>query len=436
MLNAKQHEREAFIVAQAGKFGAVTIATNMAGRGTDIKLGGNVDFMAQQELMRQGLDEKIIAEAMGFAETDNEEILSARAEYKRLVESYSAEVKENGDRVRAAGGLFILGTERHESRRVDNQLRGRSGRQGDPGESRFIISMEDDLLRLFGSDRIQTMMESLGLDEDTPIDQKMLTGAIENAQKRVEGRNFEARKHVLEYDNVMNVQRGVIYKQRGQVLDGEDIQPVIRKMYEEIIEEAVTAAYGDQATLDTSGISHIVEELRFVLPEEMLEAESMMGVEKDTLIERFHEGAAARYAAKEEEITPALMREAERVFLLRNVDRKWMDHIDAMQELRQGIGLRAYAQHDPVIEYKREGFEMFEAMIAEIRRDTVRSLFSVRLRNQEEPKREQVAKVTMDNRGDGSVKPQPKKSDKKPGRNDPCPCGSGKKYKKCCGMNE
>jgi len=436
VLNAKQHEREAFIVAQAGKFGAVTIATNMAGRGTDIKLGGNVDFMAQQELLRQGLDEAIVAEAMGFAETDNEEILAARAEYKRLVESYSAEVRENGDRVRAAGGLFILGTERHESRRVDNQLRGRSGRQGDPGASRFIISMEDDLLRLFGSDRIQNMMETMGLDEDTPIDQKILTGAIENAQKRVEGRNFEARKHVLEYDDVMNVQRGIIYKQRAQVLDGEDIQPVIRKMVEDIVESEVGTAFGESAALSGSGIAHLRDELRYILPEEMLTDEALNGASKEELVERFREGTAARYAAKEEEISPRLMREAERVFLLRNVDQKWMDHIDAMQELRQGIGLRAFAQHDPVIEYKREGFEMFEAMIAEIRRDTVRALFNVRLRNQEEPKREAVAKVTTDNRGDDSLKPQPKKSDKKPGRNDPCPCGSGKKYKKCCGINE
>jgi len=436
VLNAKQHEREAFIVAQAGKLGAVTIATNMAGRGTDIKLGGNVDFMAQQELLRQGLDEAIVAEAMGFAETDNEEILAARAEYKRLAESYSAQVKADGDKVRAAGGLFILGTERHESRRVDNQLRGRSGRQGDPGASRFIISMEDDLLRLFGSDRIQNMMATMGLDEDTPIDQKILTGAIENAQKRVEGRNFEARKHVLEYDDVMNIQRGIIYKQRGQVLDGEDIQPVIRKMVDDILEGAVDAAFGEADSLLAGGAAHLREELRYILPEETLRDEAVVGMEKAALLEQLRGELAARYAAKEEEIGSNLMREAERVFLLRNVDLKWMDHIDAMQELRQGIGLRAFAQHDPVIEYKREGFEMFEAMIAEIRRDTVRSLYNVRLRNQEEPKREAVAKVTMDNRSDEGTKPQPQKSDKKPGRNDPCPCGSGKKYKKCCGMNE
>ncbi|MDY5015784.1 MAG: preprotein translocase subunit SecA [Eubacteriales bacterium] len=436
VLNAKHHEKEAQIVAQAGKFGAVTIATNMAGRGTDIKLGGNADYLAENELYKRGYAEEVIAEATGFADTEDPVILEARGVYKQLVEQYSVEVRENGDRVRAAGGLFILGTERHESRRIDNQLRGRSGRQGDPGASRFILSMEDDLMRLFGSERIQNMMESLGIDEDTPIDQKMLTGAIENAQKKVEGRNFESRKRVLEYDDVMNVQRQTIYGQRLQVLNGEDLKPSIVKMTNGIIDDAVAGIFGDAKHTTPEAILGIGREWGYLFPAGTLEDASLAELAQDELCRKLHEAAAVRYAEKEAEIGEPLMREAERVFLLQTVDRLWMEQLDAMQELRQGIGLRAYAQHDPVIEYKREGFEMFEAMIREIRETTVRILYNLRLRSKEEPKRQQVAKITTDTRGDGSERPHPARHKEKPGRNDPCPCGSGKKYKKCCGRNE
>ncbi len=436
VLNAKYHEKEAQIVAQAGKYGAVTIATNMAGRGTDIKLGGNADYLAEHELYKRGYPEEVVVEATGFAETQDEAVLEARAVYKELVEQFSAEVRENGDKVRAAGGLFILGTERHESRRIDNQLRGRSGRQGDPGASRFIISMEDDLMRLFGSERLQNMMENLGIDEDTPIDQKILTGAIENAQKKVEGRNFESRKRVLEYDDVMNVQRKTIYEQRLKVLNGEDLKTVVGKMAGDLIDEAVAGAFGDGKTLHEEALPAMKQNIGWLFAEGTLEDPVLASLSREELTERLHEAAETRYAEKEAEIGTELMREAERVFLLRNVDRHWMDQLDAMQELRQGIGLRAYAQHDPVVEYKREGYEMFESMIREIREETVRILYNLRLRTKEEPKREQVAKITTDTHGDGSDRPHPAKKAAKPGRNDPCPCGSGLKYKKCCGKNE
>ncbi|MEA4823572.1 MAG: preprotein translocase subunit SecA [Clostridiaceae bacterium] len=436
VLNAKHHEKEAQIVAQAGKFGAVTIATNMAGRGTDIKLGGNPDYIAENELYKRGYTEEVITEATGFAETEDPVILEARAVYKELVGQYSAEVRENGGRVRAAGGLFILGTERHESRRIDNQLRGRSGRQGDPGASRFILSMEDDLMRLFGSERIQNMMENLGIDEDTPIDQKILTGAIENAQKKVESRNFESRKRVLEYDDVMNVQRQTIYSQRLKVLNGEDLKPVIAKMVDGIIDDAVAGIFGDAKRVTPDAILGIGKEWLYLFPAGTLEDSYLAELSREELCEKLHEAAAVRYAEKEAEIGENLMREAERVFLLQTVDRLWMEQLDAMQELRQGIGLRAYAQHDPVVEYKREGFEMFEAMIREIRETTVRILYNLRLRNKEEPQRKQVAKITTDTHGDGSDRPRPARHQAKPGRNDPCPCGSGKKYKKCCGRDE
>ncbi len=436
VLNAKHHEREAQIVAQAGKFGAVTIATNMAGRGTDIKLGGNADYLAENELYRRGYPEEVVTEATGFAETSDPAILEARAVYKELVEQYSVEVRENGDRVRAAGGLFILGTERHESRRIDNQLRGRSGRQGDPGASRFILSMEDDLMRLFGSERVQNMMESMGIDEDTPIDQKILTGAIESAQKRVEGRNFESRKRVLEYDDVMNVQRQTIYKQRMEVLNGEDLRPAIVKMTNSVIDEAVRGIYGDNRHTTQEALDTLKPALSYLFPAGTLDDPELASLEQPALCEKLHEAAAVRYAEKETEIGEPLMREAERVFLLQTVDRLWMDQLDCMQELRQGIGLRAYAQHDPVVEYKREGYEMFDAMVREIRETTVRILFSLRLRSKEAPQRQQVAKITTDTRSDGTDRPRPARHKEKPGRNDPCPCGSGKKYKKCCGRNE
>ncbi|MGI6335747.1 MAG: preprotein translocase subunit SecA [Eubacteriales bacterium] len=437
VLNAKHHEREAQIVAQAGRLGAVTIATNMAGRGTDIKLGGNPDYIAEQELLKMGYAPEAVADAMGFADTEDAIVLEARGIYKELLAKYAPEIKQNGDRVRAAGGLFILGTERHESRRIDNQLRGRSGRQGDPGASRFIISLEDDLMRLFGSDRMQAMMENLGVDEDTPIDAKILSGAIESAQKKVEGRNFESRKHVLEYDDVMNIQRQTIYGQRNQVLDGESLRPSILKMAADLVTDTVVAAYGDGKTVHPEAFANMKMTIAYLFPAGTLDDPALMDLPKEELTDRLVAASEVRYGEKEAELSEPVMREAERVFLLRTVDRHWMDQLDAMQELRQGIGLRAYAQHDPVVEYKREGYEMFESMIGEIRSETIRILYNLRLRTKEEPKREQVAKITMDNRSGDGEKPKPvRKTTKKPGRNDPCPCGSGKKYKKCCGIND
>ena len=436
VLNAKYHDREAEIVAQAGRFGAVTIATNMAGRGTDIKLGGNADFMARRELMRREIPDKIIAEAVGYAETEDPEILSARETYKTLVEQYSAGIREDAEKVIAAGGLCIIGTERHESRRIDNQLRGRSGRQGDPGESTFIISMEDDILRLFGSERIQGMMEALKIEEDMPIDAKILSGAIENAQKRVESRNFEVRKNVLEYDDVLNMQRGIIYKQRAQVLDGENLAPQIQKMAARLLENAVNAAYGEQETLQRGEFEAVRAKFAgFEVAAEVFEAAEaqIATLKKEDFLARLLESAEQRYAQKEAELGTPIMREAERVVLLRNVDSKWMDHIDAMTELRQDVRLRAYAQHDPVVEYKRDGHDMFDAMIESIYEDTVRGIYTLRLRTKEEPKRVAVAKPTTAFHGDGTVKRRPVvRTAKKVGRNDPCPCGSGKKYKNCC----
>ena len=439
VLNAKYHDKEADIIAQAGKLGAVTIATNMAGRGTDIKLGGNSEYLAKHELSRLGYEDDIIAEAVGYAETNDERINEARAKYRELYAAYDVDVRADAEKVRAAGGLYILGTERHESRRIDNQLRGRAGRQGDPGTSMFLLSMEDDLMRLFGTDRISGMMASLGLDEDTPIDQKILSGAIENAQKKVESRNFEVRKHVLEYDDVMNTQRNVIYGQRKQVLDGENLSASIKKMIETSVTQGIDAVLGGEDFLSEKSQ---IEQLKLRFEPLMCKAGTLEFTDaelndqtKATLKERLLTAALEQYAAKEAEITSDTMREVERVILLRNVDRHWMDHIDAMHELRQGIGLRAFAQHDPVIEYKREGFDMFEEMITAIREDTVRQLYTVRLRNKEdEPKREQVAKPTTESAGDQTLKKQPVKKAQKVGRNDPCPCGSGKKYKHCCGQ--
>ena len=436
VLNAKYHDREAEIVAQAGRFGAVTIATNMAGRGTDIKLGGNADFMARKELIRREIPDKVIAEAVGYAETEDPEILSARETYKSLVEQYSAGIREDAEKVIAAGGLCIIGTERHESRRIDNQLRGRSGRQGDPGESTFIISMEDDILRLFGSERIQGMMEALKIEEDMPIDAKILSSAIENAQKRVESRNFEVRKNVLEYDDVLNMQRGIIYKQRAQVLDGEDLAPQIRKMTVRLLEDAVNAAYGEQETMQRGEFEAVkVKFAGFEVAPEVFEIaeKELSTLKKEDFLARLLESSEQRYAEKEMELGTPIMREAERVVLLRNVDQKWMDHIDAMTELRQDVRLRAYAQHDPVVEYKRDGHDMFDAMIESIYADTVRGIYTLRLRTKEEPKRVAVAKPTTASHGDGTVKRRPvMRTAKKVGRNDPCPCGSGKKYKNCC----
>ena len=442
VLNAKNHEREAEIVAQAGKKGAVTIATNMAGRGTDIMLGGNAEYLAKARMRKEGMDEALINEATGFAETDNEDILNARETYIKYNAEYKAAIKDEAEEVRQAGGLFILGTERHESRRIDNQLRGRAGRQGDPGESSFYISMEDDLMRLFGSERVMGMLDKMGMDDDTPIDQKMLSGAIESAQKKVESRNFQIRKNVLQYDDVLNTQREVIYKQRQDVLDGADLKESILSMIDSVIETTVHGVLGEKTYLEPSD----VEDLRkhflglFLTPEDLqFTNEELDDMAPEALIEEIREIAHAVYQAKEEDVTPNIMRELERVILLRNVDEKWMEHIDAMTELRNGVRLRAYAQRDPVVEYKREGSDMYDQMIALIREDTVRMMYTARVRvHGEEPKREQVARETGASGAEGeeSVSNTPRKAIKKPGRNDPCPCGSGKKYKKCCGRNE
>ena len=411
VLNAKHHEQEAQIVAQAGKFGAVTIATNMAGRGTDIMLGGNADFLAKAELAKMDLPEEILREADSFAETNDPQILAIRAQYNDLLAKYKASIADEAEKVRAAGGLFIIGTERHESRRIDNQLRGRSGRQGDPGESRFYLSLQDDLMRLFASDRVANLMNTLGIEDDMPIEARILSNSVENAQKSVESRNFRSRKNVLEYDDVMNTQREVIYAQRQKVLDGEDLRENMMSMLRGVLDG-----------YDADGLR------RF---EGIFYPHGAVGEEPD--VEKLFEIAAARYDAKEAEVTPAVMRELERVVMLRVVDEYWMDNIDAMDDLKQGIGLRAYGQHDPVVAYKEEGYEMFQAMVAAIREETIRRMFLVRLRPQQEVKRERVAKETGTAAAEmATVKKVPVRKEKKVGPNDPCPCGSGKKYKKCC----
>ena len=434
VLNAKNHEKEAEIVAQAGKLNAVTVATNMAGRGTDIMLGGNAEFLAKADLKKAGLTDELIAEATGFAETDNQEILEARRMFSEAEAKYKDEIKEEADKVRAAGGLFILGTERHESRRIDNQLRGRAGRQGDPGETRFYLSLEDDIMRLFGSERVKGMMERLGVDEDTPIDAKILSGAIENAQKQVESRNFQTRKTVLEYDDVMNTQREVIYKQRRQVLDGENLKDSMQNMLTTVISNEVNAHMGE-GHMDEEGWRETRAQFQgqFLRPGELnLSGEELAGYDADGLVELLHQRAADIYARKETELGEPLMRELERVMMLRVVDEYWMDHLDNMTELRQGIGLRAYGQSDPVVEYKREGYEMFEEMVAAIQAETIRRVFLARVQVGGAVKRERVAKVTGESAGsDGTVKKQPVKKAHKIGPNEPCPCGSGKKFKKC-----
>ena len=437
LLNAKNHEREAEIVAQAGKLGAVTVATNMAGRGTDIMLGGNAEFLAKNDLRKAGLSDEMIAEATGYAETTDEEILSARQRYAESYQKHKEEIEGEAEKVRAAGGLFIIGTERHDSRRIDNQLRGRAGRQGDPGETRFYLSLEDDLIRLFGGDRITGIMDKLDLDEDLPIENKMLTRSIESAQTSVESRNFQARKSTLEYDDVMNKQREIIYGQRKQVLDGRDIRDVITGMISSIISNTANSAYGEQKSLDAEGYKAVMSALEGTFfPKnsiQLTEAEAAQMTAED-LTGRLSAKALEVYDAKEQEVTPPVMRELERVIMLRVVDEYWMDHIDAMQDLRQGIRLRAYAQSNPVDAYKQESLHMFEEMIAAIQEETVRRLYSVRLQKNEEVKRERVATGITEGRGDGTVKKQPRRV-QKIGRNDPCPCGSGKKYKHCCGRD-
>ena len=434
LLNAKNHEREAEIVAQAGQFGAVTVATNMAGRGTDIMLGGNAEYMAKNDLRKAGLTDELIAEATGYAETDNQEILDARKLFADKLAQHKAEIAGEADKVRAAGGLFIIGTERHDSRRIDNQLRGRAGRQGDPGESRFFLSLEDDIMRLFGGDRVTGMMERMNIDEDTPIENKMLSRAIEQAQTTVESRNFQARKSVLEYDDVMNKQREIIYGQRKQVLDGMDVKGIIMGMMESAIGHQVRSAFMGQEHLDMVQCKELLRGLEgvyFTKYTVKIDESQLPTLTEDDFIDMFTKAAADFYEKKEQEITPPVMRELERVVLLRVVDEYWMDHIDAMQDLRQGIRLRAYAQTNPVDAYKKESLEMFEEMIDAMKEETVRRLYSVRLRQNEEVKRERVASGMTENvGGDGTVKKRPTKV-VKVGRNDLCPCGSGLKWKKC-----
>ena len=417
VLNAKHHEQEAQIVAQAGHFGAVTIATNMAGRGTDIMLGGNADFLAKAELAKTDYPEELLREADSYAETSDPEILAIREKYEQLLKKYKDAIVDEAEKVRAAGGLFIIGTERHESRRIDNQLRGRAGRQGDPGESRFYLSLEDDLMRLFGGgrmDRVKAMMDTLGLEDDMPIDAKILSNAVESAQKNVESVHFRSRKNVLEYDNVMNTQREVIYQQRQKVLDGEDLRENILSM----LRQSLESTGGD------------TEELRryegVYFPRG--------SVTEQSSVDELYDLAVQTYENKETQYGDKVMRELERVVMLRVVDEYWMDNIDAMDDLKQGIHLRAYGQHDPVVEYKNEGYEMFQAMIQGIREETVRRMFLVQLRSQQEVKRERVAKETGTGAAvNATVKKQPvRKAATKVGPNDPCPCGSGQKYKKCC----
>ena len=440
VLNAKHHEREADIIAQAGKLGAVTIATNMAGRGTDILLGGNAEYMARRELRKLGYSDEAVAEADGHGETDDEEIRAAREKFSELVARFKEEIKGEAARVIEAGGLYVLGTERHESRRIDNQLRGRAGRQGDPGASRFFISMEDDLMRLFGSERISGLMDTLGLDEDTPIDQKIITNAIEQAQKRIESKHYQARKTVLEYDDVMNQQREIIYGERQKVLSGEDLRENIRAMISESCRSTVDKVTGEAKTVERYQFEEIASEaLRLGVTEDKLSYHEKMSPEE--LTEQLEKNAAELYQAKENEFGSPVMREIERVILLRTVDRYWIEHIDAMDELRQSVGLRGYANVDPKVAYRKEGNDMFEEMIASIRDDTARAILNVRIRrNEQAPQREQVAKPTVASHGrTASSAPRPVatiRKGKKIGRNDPCPCGSGLKYKKCHGRYE
>ena len=433
VLNAKHHDKEAEIVAQAGKLGAVTIATNMAGRGTDIMLGGNAEYLAKAAMRRKGYTEELIVEATGFADTDNEDIINARNEFTALEKQFKEEISGEAQQVRDAGGLFIIGTERHDSRRIDNQLRGRAGRQGDPGESRFYLSLEDDLMRLFGGDRMQSLMTTLNADEDMPITNKMITKSIESAQKKKESQNFAIRKSVLKYDDVMNRQREIIYGQRNRVLDGEDIKASILKMLDESVEESVDfycSSALPKADWNIKGLRDkylgwITEPTDFTD-----EASFNRDDAKQMLLERGHE----RYESREAELTPEVMRSLEHMILLRNVDTFWMEHIDSMEELKRGIGLRAYGNQDPVVAYRMESYDMFDDMSTSIRESTVRQILTVRIRSEEDTKREQTAKVTSESgASDGSEKGRTVRKKETPGPNDPCPCGSGKKYKKCCG---
>ena len=431
VLNAKHHEKEAHIVAQAGRPGAITIATNMAGRGTDIMLGGNAEYMAKEDLAKAGYSDEVIAEAAGYAQTDNEEILEARTLFRQKLEAYKTAIKADAEAVRAAGGLCIIGTERHESRRIDNQLRGRAGRQGDPGESTFYLSLEDDLMRKFGGDRVQGMMASLQMPEDEPINAKMLSSVIESSQARVEGIHFQSRKHVLEYDDVMNHQREIIYGQRMQVLEGMDVQDQLRGMVQFEVEHSVMTAASGAPKLERLAAQQLASRYAGIIcppEEENVMAVRLEGMTPAEATQWIHDRAVKVYNAKEAALGESVMRELERVVLLRTVDKKWMDHIDAMSEMRKGIGLNAYAQIDPLKEYKKLGFDMFEGMVEEIKLEAGRLIFLARVNM----RREQVAKVTGTS-GDGTVQQKPVVKKNKVGRNDPCPCGSGKKYKHCCG---
>lgn len=435
VLNAKYHDKEAEIIAQAGKHSAVTIATNMAGRGTDIVLGGNPDFLAKQEMRKQGYQEEMISHSTSFYETVDEVILEARNKYRELNKHFSDKTSVEREKVVGIGGLHIIGTERHESRRIDNQLRGRSGRQGDPGSSRFYISLQDDLMRLFSSDRMTNIVNALGMPDDQPIEHRILTNAIENAQKRVEGKNFDIRKHVLQYDDVMNKQRELIYGQRRKVLDGENLREYYEKMIRDTIDQSVQTYCSESQYpdfWDWDGMERFLEDI--CLPEGLISEykQNIEGLTRDIIKEEFSEKALEMYSEREEELGSELMRELERVVLLRSVDEKWMDHIDAMDQLRHGIGMRAYGQRDPVIEYKFEGFDMFEEMIRNIRQDALKLALRAHVQSgNDAPKREKVAEPVLASHGDEPSKPVSKGA--QAGRNDPCPCGSGKKYKKCCG---
>ena len=433
VLNAKHHEKEAEIIAQAGKFGAVTIATNMAGRGTDIMLGGNAEYLAKAQLRHDGLSEEMIVEATGFAETEDPDIIAAREKYKEYYDKYKAEIAPEAEKVRQAGGLCIIGTERHDSRRIDNQLRGRAGRQGDPGNTQFFVSLEDDLMRLFGGERISTMMDTLKVDEDTPLESGMLSRTIESAQKKKEGMNFATRKNVLQYDDVMNKQRELIYTQRNKVLDGENLKDTVLKMIDETVDEYCKIYLADDTVHDNWDLTGLREYFLGWITEPTdlhFTAEELGNTSREEVAEKLKAEAHARYEKREEEFGSNIMREIERVMLLRSVDTNWMDHIDAMDQLRQGIGLRAYGQHDPVVEYRNDSYDMFEAMTNTIREQTSKLVLSVRVRRDEEVKREKVAEETST--GD---KPQTVKGKGVVSKNALCPCGSGKKYKRCCGKD-
>ena len=442
VLNAKYHEKEAEIIAQAGKFGAVTIATNMAGRGTDIMLGGNSEYLAKQEMRKNKVPEELIEESNTYYETENEEILNARKTFKELEEKYEKEIKEEKEKVIAVGGLKIIGTERHESRRIDNQLRGRSGRQGDPGESKFYIGLDDDLMKIFGGDMITKVYNTIGMDENIPIENKIISNAVETAQKRVEGRNFSIRKNVLKYDDVMNAQREIIYKQRRQVLDGENINQNILNMIKSLAEELVLQQYAGEKEVNEESLNLNIKNIFGIDISEFVKENSK---DSNAIIEKLQETAIQEYAKKEEMVGSEELRELERIVMLKVVDQKWMNHIDSMDELKDGIGLRAYGQQDPVVKYRIEGMDMFDEMILDIKHDVVQLLMN--LRKNEEVKREETARITNAALQDlqnldadqSKVKSQVNKTvvnqGPKVGRNDPCPCGSGKKYKNCCGKN-